>query len=383
MAPVVPFGLVISLQLGASVSLMGTVGAVILMISVVVKPFFSTLADAFPLTRRPLFVGMVLLCCLSLSGVAFIPQFTKAPCYADAWIVQRDMFNSSSFSFKSGNVATEVSLPQGLELAQSDLLPNYIVNQTFSKPGCGENSVTEHLGSSNKTSLPWEDLFIVLPNNGSCELEAGRDCQFTWTSALLQLTLVNSSSDFSTYAVAAPGDASVQYLRTSNLSLACSLKCVGGQWATTECGGNPLRSRAFWFLVVLNVVSEISYSTSNSFTDAISMDKLGKDGDYGSQRLWGVLGWGLLGPLASFLVDWHSGEAQTKDYTPAFILVAVFLGLDVIVASRLKVPVLKVEEDTVWKAVKPLLKQFHFFVYLLSSLMSGVLNAVPNIYLFA
>jgi hypothetical protein len=67
----------------------------------------------------------------------------------------------------------------------------------------------------------------------------------------------------------------LQDLRTSNLSLACSLKCVGGQWATTECGGNPLRSRAFWFLVVLNVVSEISYSTSNSFTDAITMDKLG------------------------------------------------------------------------------------------------------------
>jgi hypothetical protein len=166
MAPVVPFGLVISLQLGASVSLMGTVAAVILMLSVVVKPLFSTLADAFPLTRRPLFVGMVLLCCLSLSGVAFVPQFTKAPYYADVWIVQRDMFNSSSFSFTSGNEATVVSQSQGLQFAQSDLFLTYIENQTFSKPGCGENSVTAHLRSSNITSLPWADLLIVLPNNG-------------------------------------------------------------------------------------------------------------------------------------------------------------------------------------------------------------------------
>ncbi|XP_018013392.1 uncharacterized protein LOC108670429, partial [Hyalella azteca] len=381
MAPILPFGLVISLQLGSSVSLMGTVGALVLMLTMVVKPFISTFADAFPRTRGPLFVGTVLLFGLSLSIMAFVPQFTDAPYYSDAWIVSRDMFNSHSFSSEIDKKETEQSPGssyQELKIFSIDLFPNSTVNESLSNHECGENRFTENLSSSKQTSFSWPDLFIVLPNNGSCELEAGRDCQFTWTSALLQLTLVNSSSNFSTYAVAAPGDASVQCVPSG---YAGSLTCVGGQWATTECGGNPIHRGTFWSFVLLMILSDISYSTANSFTDAITMDTLGEDGDYGSQRLWGVLGWGLLGPLSSFLVDWHSGEAQTKDYTPAFILAAIFLGFDVIAASRLRVPVQEAE-DTVFRAVKPLLKKVHFLVYLLSSLVSGVLNAVPLIYLF-
>jgi hypothetical protein len=55
----------------------------------------------------------------------------------------------------------------------------------------------------------------------------------------------------------------------------CSLTCVGGQWATTECGGNPIHRGAFWSFVLLMILSDISYSTANSVTDAITMDTLG------------------------------------------------------------------------------------------------------------
>ena len=63
----------------------------------------------------------------------------------------------------------------------------------------------------------------------------------------------------------------------------------------------------------------------------------GESGDYGTQRLWGSVGWGLMGPIGGLVVDWWSGAAMTKDYTPAFILVFAIVGLDVLVSTRLKV----------------------------------------------
>ena len=53
----------------------------------------------------------------------------------------------------------------------------------------------------------------------------------------------------------------------------------------------------------------------------------GKPEDYGSQRVWGSIGWGLLTVIAGFLVD-QGSEQGSKDYTPAFLLLASLVLLD-------------------------------------------------------
>ncbi|KAF2358199.1 Major facilitator superfamily associated domain [Trinorchestia longiramus] len=355
MAPIMPFGLVMSMQLGGSVALMGNMGALILINTVLLKPIVSIVADAFPRARRPLFVGLLLLFCCSLSFIVFIPPFKQAPSFSSAWITSKNAtetnLNNIVYQLKSGEFGLNDSMSCKSKFQQEN---------------------------SSDTSHPWSDLQIVLPHNDSCELQSGRDCQFAGSSSLLQLKLFNSSHGYSTYTVFAPHEHRVH---CSDLSSSGSLDCVGGDWDETHCGGSVLQTGAFWSFVLLLAGTDFAYSTTNSFTDAITVDTLGDEGDYGSQRLWGVVSWGLMGISSSALIDWYSGAAETKDYTPGFILVFIFMGLDVIVSSFLKIPKLE-PEGAIWNTVKPLMKKVDFVLFLFFTLMNGIFNAVPLIYLF-
>lgn len=67
-------------------------------------------------------------------------------------------------------------------------------------------------------------------------------------------------------------------------------------------------------------------------------DITGEDGNYGRQRVWGTLGWGLMGPLGGFLVDQYSGDNFQKNYLPAFTLLFILGACDVMLtATKLKV----------------------------------------------
>lgn len=61
----------------------------------------------------------------------------------------------------------------------------------------------------------------------------------------------------------------------------------------------------------------------------------GEDGDYGIQRAWGTVGWGLMGPVSGLMVDLWSGTNVTKDYTPAFLICLLLGSSDVLISARL------------------------------------------------
>lgn len=57
---------------------------------------------------------------------------------------------------------------------------------------------------------------------------------------------------------------------------------------------------------------------------------------YGKQRLWGSVGWGIFSLATGALID-HFSNGAHKDYTIAFILMFVFMMGDVIVSCTIKV----------------------------------------------
>lgn len=63
----------------------------------------------------------------------------------------------------------------------------------------------------------------------------------------------------------------------------------------------------------------------------------GEEKKYGQQRVWGTIGFGLSALLGGYCVDWWSGPGPTKDYTPAFLIAAAFISLDMICCYKLKV----------------------------------------------
>lgn len=62
-----------------------------------------------------------------------------------------------------------------------------------------------------------------------------------------------------------------------------------------------------------------------------------KPHDYGRQRLWGAIGWGVMAIFAGYLIDMASLGKTMKDYTPSFILVFIMLSINAISVSKIKV----------------------------------------------
>ncbi|KAK4326528.1 hypothetical protein Pmani_002958 [Petrolisthes manimaculis] len=95
----------------------------------------------------------------------------------------------------------------------------------------------------------------------------------------------------------------------------------------------------FWLYLLLLLLGQIAATTVESVSDAICCDIIGDGGDYGGQRVWGLVSYGLLGLLSGCLVDFYSMDSTVKDYTPAFLLSAGCGVLDILLAgTRLKVP---------------------------------------------
>jgi len=62
--------------------------------------------------------------------------------------------------------------------------------------------------------------------------------------------------------------------------------------------------------------------------------------DYGKQRLWGAVGWGLLTIISGFLIDLASIGQTAKNYMPSFYLVVSILFINILAVARIKVVML-------------------------------------------
>ncbi|KAK6635309.1 hypothetical protein RUM44_000560 [Polyplax serrata] len=99
------------------------------------------------------------------------------------------------------------------------------------------------------------------------------------------------------------------------------------------------QSTQFYIFIILMTLSMITFNVSNSISDAICFDVLGENGEnnYGYQRVWGTIGFGITAFLGGLGMDfWSDGEV--KNYNPAFFMIIVFTLLDMICCVKLKVP---------------------------------------------
>ena len=105
----------------------------------------------------------------------------------------------------------------------------------------------------------------------------------------------------------------------------------------------------FWIFFLINILAYSGNCVVTSMGDAIAFSLLGeKHEQYGAQRVWGSIGWGLFTIIAGgstyynrltkhfmakgFLVD-SSSDSATKNFTPAFLLLGSLLLLNLIVTA--------------------------------------------------
>ncbi|KAL1122991.1 hypothetical protein AAG570_003315 [Ranatra chinensis] len=126
----------------------------------------------------------------------------------------------------------------------------------------------------------------------------------------------------------------------------------------------------------------IGYNVSNSISDAICFDILG-DGEqrnYGQQRVWGTIGFGLSALVGGYLIDKTSYGLDVKNYTPAYALAVGLMLLDVATCCKLKFPPLPKSESIV-RSITSLVKQPAVLTFLIYAMLVGICDAAMIFYL--
>lgn len=141
----------------------------------------------------------------------------------------------------------------------------------------------------------------------------------------------------------------------------------------------------FWLFTILMCLGTIGFNVTNSVSDAICFDMLGeKTMQYGAQRVWGTIGFGVTALIAGVLVHWfHLDSADAvKAITPALIVMLCFGVFDVISIKWLKLPNFSNEGDTIASKVTDLLRQKQILVFLCFATLAGILDSFIIYYMF-
>ncbi|XP_063840861.1 major facilitator superfamily domain-containing protein 6-like isoform X1 [Scylla paramamosain] len=380
MSPIFPFLMVVALQLGIHVSTMGTLMAVSMLSVLMMKPIIAAIADIFPSYRRSIFIMTLVLMVVSFSSINFVSPMQGIPRVQG----QLGILLGTADPPATPSVSMVVEKQEdkghdvaGLMLAARDNGDEcYVAVAWDCVVRCGEswscfNASSASISSSSSSSLS-VTVTLVSQHPG---LQFSRE----WKEASLHsnLSLPDGKPELPSRVYRLEGMGVSEDMFPGNLSL----ECGSGRWKGARCPG-VWEHWQFWMFTLLLFVGMIAFSTGVSITDAVIVDTIGKNGDYGIQRAWGTVGWGLMGPVSGLLVDWQSGSNVTKNYMPAFLICLVLGSCDILISSTtIKVPKITTEHN-VLKKIWPILRHPRFFVFCIFVIFNGFFDGVVASYLF-
>lgn len=355
---VIPFLMVIAVQLGIPVSISGTVNAASLLLVLVYKPAMAAVADTFPHHRRAIFLLNISAMALSFVAIYFVPSMQEIP-KLQGQLVKTSKHNTDSNDFRY--------LFSGRNLRRGNDEGCHLAAASECLATCGNCSIDSQrfnlvaLTPSDEDNLGKEEN-LVEENIGEKENNNWKDLQM-------------NTSDWSTKG---PPEEVIHHYWVEGLTSSdqwenISIECARPEWVGPSCRG-MLGRWEFWVFAILLIAASCCHCTTLSITDAIIMDTIGRDGNYGANRAWGTIGWGTIAPISGLIVDWFSGSSLDKNLAPAFITSFILYFFDVLLAAAfIKVPQIKAEKpvlDEVW----PLFRKPHFLVFCFFVIINGMFD---------
>jgi PPP family 3-phenylpropionic acid transporter len=123
--------------------------------------------------------------------------------------------------------------------------------------------------------------------------------------------------------------------------------------------------KSFWALIPVVASYSFFIAPIVPLVDRTVVDLLGaRKADYGRQRLWGSIGWGIMAPLAGWVVG-------RTGLTTCFYGYAFFMILGMIVAARMIVSPPPMGEPF-WKGMRVLLSDRRLLFFMVAMLMQGM-----------
>ncbi|XP_046411024.1 major facilitator superfamily domain-containing protein 6 isoform X1 [Neodiprion fabricii] len=321
--PIVPFLPTIAKQIGFSNTLVGLIYAILPLSGLIAKPLFGGLADKFKLHKTFFLIFQVLLA-VAFFGIYFIPEIESSA--------------EVELACDSGEATIEIQSANDF----NPRLLNNLKNPRFTSTDC-ELSCAGSNEAYKKLCTDWHAVqFCSRANATDSEINrfnftAGLHATFLYGKNNLAYLIVKNAT-FSDNVVHTP-------VCMSQLRTTCSATCPDSSTFTRLLEESSERSSLsqtstyqFHLFIWFAVVSWIGMAVVVSIGDAICMGLLGEDNEkeYGKQKMWGSIGFGIFGISAGYLVDLASIGKLEKDYSSIFYIMLIAMALDVIVSSTLK-----------------------------------------------
>lgn len=375
-SPILPFVVVVGQHLGIPVSVMGIVMAVYYVMVVLMKPVVAALADTYPSYRRLIFLANLGVMVISFSSIYFVPPLKGLPRVQGRLVQPQNMSGPSPATPLVPLMEEDSLLGDGSGAGPSLLLaaPDnggecYVAVAWDCVARCGEP-----WSCLNSTTTTTPTITVTLRSHDQDLHFRGGEAAPPFPSSP-ELGQEEQLGPHRVYMLEGTGVS--DDLFPGNLSL----ECGSGKWKGPGCSG-VWSHWQFWVFFLLLIIGQICFNVSISVTDAIIVDTIGEDGDYGIQRAWGTVGWGLMGLMSGLLVDLWSGTSVTKDYLPAFLLCLGLGSFDVLFsAATIKVPKMTTEHN-VLKKVWPIVGQPCFFVFCIFVIFGGMFDGTVAMYIF-
>ncbi|XP_028047854.1 uncharacterized protein LOC105832285 isoform X2 [Monomorium pharaonis] len=308
--PMVQFLPTIGKQLGFSATVIGTIYTVLPISGLIAKPLFGSLADRFRL-HKTFFLIFEAILAIAFFSIYFIPEIDRS---------------------------ARVTLVCNNDLPSLEICP--------------------------QTEFSKKVLSAVILENVHTDIICQLSCKGV-SHGFLELSGKNISAN-STFEFGAKFDV-YQDLLTKNcvdvrlhtfLDGTAHVPVCGGQlrsWCTATCHNSSafnhllheakdsqsdMRHSTYQFYLFLwaAIISWIGMAVVVSIADAICFDLLGHERrkDYGKQKMWGSIGFGIFGISSGYLIDLSSKGQYEKDYTCIFYIMLVAMIADIVVSATLK-----------------------------------------------
>ncbi|RZC41121.1 MFS 1 domain containing protein, partial [Asbolus verrucosus] len=158
-------------------------------------------------------------------------------------------------------------------------------------------------------------------------------------------------------------------------NLTCDLMCEEDLETDNNC---IYKSLGFWCFVIFMCVGTIGFNVVNSITDAICFDVIGDEGDYGRQRVWGTVGYGVTALISGYIVDFFSTDII--NYTPAFVIMLICAGIDLISCVKIQLPIIEAPKN-LFRDFKEMLKDSFTVTFLTFAIFAGILDSLMVFFL--
>ncbi|XP_050431040.1 major facilitator superfamily domain-containing protein 6-A-like isoform X2 [Adelges cooleyi] len=116
--------------------------------------------------------------------------------------------------------------------------------------------------------------------------------------------------------------------------------------------------------------------------DTICVSLLGDNvNNYGRQKVWGSIGYGVVSIISGASVDWFSKGKDYKDYRPGYVISFFFSIMDIYVSTGIKVVQVK-KNKTIGGDLKNVATDFRVIIFFISIICFGFLMAFIQNFLF-